>query len=80
MKLKKPTLTQAIVTIILMFIAGTTIFMFLSSIKALIGFAFLGFIIWASYKLYKSTPAQRIQWGKKNKILGLFFKEPQTEQ
>ncbi len=79
MKFKKPTLKQVIFYIVILFIASVTISMFLGSIKALIGLAFLLFAIWASYRLYKSTPAERIRWGKKNKFLGLFFKETQSE-
>lgn len=79
MKLKKPTLSQIIVFSIVLLFFSVSVYMFAGSIKTILSLAFLGFIIWASYRLYKSTPQERIRWGQKNKFLGLFFKEPSSE-
>lgn len=75
LKFKMPTLKQAIIASVLVFIFVLTASMFLDTIKSVIAFAVLLFVVWAGYRLYKSTPDERIRWGKKNKILGLFFKE-----
>lgn len=79
MKFKKPTLSQIIVFSIVLLLFSVSVYMFAGSIKTILSLSLLGFIIWSSYRLYKSTPQERIRWGKKNKFLGLFFKENSSE-
>ena len=77
---KMPTLKQAILFATLAFIFTVIGSMFLGTAKGILAMAFLGFICWAGYKYYKSTPQERIQWGKKYKILALFFPDPQNKK
>lgn len=74
-KFKKPTLGQVVIFSILVFTILGSINLFFSSIQSAISITAVLAIAWGSYKLYKSTPSQRIAWGKKYKILGVFFKE-----
>ena len=74
-KFKMPTLKQVIIASIVAFFLVLIVSMFLGTLQSLLGVAVFIFFVWASYRLYKSTPEDRIRWGKKNKILGVFFKE-----
>lgn len=75
-KIKKITKKQLITTFIILLLLCVFFSSFLITIKSLVEFSLLLSFIYLSFKLYKSTPQQRFYWGKKYKILGFLFKDP----